>query len=879
MDPIVTTEIPVPSALREPTDAEVRAAKDVLAQLDAEVRALGKTVAAAPVHYAMGRIFVEQLGDQRNAAVCYQNAFLLNPKYRPNLDAARRLFASSGRLEKALALHQREEALLREPAPRAESLRAQAMILHELRRDEEAKKLIGEALQLAPEHPALLKASIEAAQRDGDRLLCARLLMRSAGVTRDPVYKAQLLRRAVLLIEELLAEPEGNTPPPTEPSRASHQDLAALHEEAVRKLYQADANDQVGFLGMLLRARSNNDWEAVLRLCRQRAERSQNASDRALVAAIAAFRLGRVSEGLAEVKAALEDNRRDGALLALRSELAEQQKSADLPELLRQRAEGCIEASERGHLKFRAAMLLPDPLEREQLLSDALAENPGDAAAIALHARLVAQRDAAAAGQRFVTLGEALEARADSTHGADAADLLLEASELSRAVGDDARSSTMLRKARGVDPQSAAARNAMLALPTLPPAERVDLLLEEARQTTPERAAALHAERAAVLEIEGRIDEAVQACAQALALAGVDLAGLRRLSRLQLRRGDHAAALAVLVQIAETVPEGHPRAEAYGRAAELAEWRVGDPRRAIELYRSAAQSHPGAAFAWAQLARLLAWTGRHAEAAEAYEKLAGAAQSMSDRNEARRWAASLYAHRAGQPDRAASLLRALIAETPGDLEAMAELLALIAQDKAADVRRERAELRGRLASRCQDPRVAALLRSESAEDRLAAGERDQGIAEFRRALAVNPQDRVALDLVGEALRSSGQKSLLAEHLAFRCAFADAETRAALALQQAEIFTEQGRIADAGVAFQQALASDPDSLLAVKGARHIAELQGDKQEGMRLLARDAALARDPGLAAGAMVEAALLAVDMGDQAEAVQHLTTVLQADP
>src|SRR5947207_1210188 len=116
MDPIVTTEIPVPSALREPTDAEVLAAKYVLAQLDAE------------------------------------------------------------------------------------------------------------ALQLAPEHPALLKASIEAAQRDGDRLLCARLLMRSAGVTRDPVYKAQLLRRAVLLIEELLAEPEGNTPPPTEPSRASHQE-------------------------------------------------------------------------------------------------------------------------------------------------------------------------------------------------------------------------------------------------------------------------------------------------------------------------------------------------------------------------------------------------------------------------------------------------------------------------------------------------------------------------------------------------------------------------------------------------------------------------------------------------------------------------------
>jgi tetratricopeptide (TPR) repeat protein len=1014
MDPIVTSEIPVPIAQREPTDAQVQAAREVLAQLEAEARALGRTKAGAPVHYAMGRIFVEQLGDQRSAATCYQNAFLLNPDYRPTLEAARRLFASAGRYEKTLALHQREAELLLDPAPRAESLRAQALVLRELGREEEAKKLIGEALQLAPEHPALLKASVAAAQREGDRLLCARLLMRSAGVTRDPVYKAELLRRAVLLIEELQAEPEASSPP-TGPPRAGAAELAALHDEAIRKLYQADANDQVGFLGMLLSARSSNDWEAVLRLCRQRAERTGNASERWLVASIAAHRLGRVSEGLAEVKPALENNRRDGALLALRSELAEQQKSPDLPELLRQRAEGCVEASERGYLKFRAAMLLPDPLEREQLLSDALAENPGDAAAIALHARLVAQRDAAAAGERFVELGgaleghsadeaaahyleagawheragnreeaaalarrvlalaprhpgalrlltrtlpavggqseladlleasssllprgvgaeflaraaalvsgtqadrsialaqraaemargltsarwletwatlafkagdlsqlsQALEARADTTHGADAADILLEASELARALADDPRSTALLRKARGVDPHSAAARNALLALPSLPAAERVDLLLEEARQTTPERAAALHAERAAVLEIEGRIDEAVQACAQALALAGVDLAVLRRLARLQLRRGDHPAALAVLVQIAEAVPEGNPRAEAYGRAAEVAEWRVGDARRAIDLYRLAAQARPQAAFAWAQLARLLAWTANHADAAEAYEHLAAAAQSSSERNEARRWAASLYAHRAAQPGKAAALLRALLLEAPGDLEAMAELLALIAQDTGKEVRRERAELRGGLASRCQDPRVAALLRSESAEDRLAAGERDQGIAEYRRALALNPQDRVALDLVEEALRSSGQKTLLAEHLSFRSAFADAETRAALALQQAEIFTEEGRIEEAGAAYRQALASDPDSLLAVKGARHIAELQGDKPEAMRLLSREAALASDHGLAAGAMVEAALLATDM-DRAEAVQQLSLVLQGDP
>src|SRR5258708_31497486 len=318
MDPIVTQELPASIPQRDPTDAEVEAAKEVLAQLEAEARALGRTQSAAPVHYAMGRIYVEQLGDQKSAAVCSQNAFLLNPQYRPNLEAARRLFATAGRYEKALALHQREEALLKDPAPRAESLRAQAMLLHEMGRDGEAKEFIDAALKLAPEHPALLKASVEAAQREGDRLGTVQLLMRSAGATRDPVYKAQLLRRSVLLVEEMLAEPESQNAPPTEPARASPAVLAALHEEAVRKLFQADGNDQVGFPGMLVRARSSNAWAARLRLCRQRAERTGSAAERALVAAIAAYRLARVSEGLAGVQAALEGHRRAGAPLALR---------------------------------------------------------------------------------------------------------------------------------------------------------------------------------------------------------------------------------------------------------------------------------------------------------------------------------------------------------------------------------------------------------------------------------------------------------------------------------------------------------------------------------------------------------------------------------
>src|SRR5476649_515045 len=115
MDPIVTTELKVPVLQREPSDAEVLAAKEVLAQLEAEARALGRTESAAKVHYAMGQIFVEQLGDQKSGAICYQNAFLLAPQYRPTLEAARRLFAGAGQIERALALHKSEAALLEDP--------------------------------------------------------------------------------------------------------------------------------------------------------------------------------------------------------------------------------------------------------------------------------------------------------------------------------------------------------------------------------------------------------------------------------------------------------------------------------------------------------------------------------------------------------------------------------------------------------------------------------------------------------------------------------------------------------------------------------------------------------------------------------------------
>ncbi len=1052
MDQVVTSRLSLASiALHEASDEDLRYAREQIAQLEEEAKALGPIPAAAAVHHAMGRLFVERLGDRKSAAACFQNAFKLNPRYRPNLESARRLFAAVSQWPRVVALHEAEHELLKDPNQRAESLRAQAQILStRMGETAEAARRVSEALQLAPEHPALLVLAIEASERKGDRLDTAQMLLRAAGAQKDDTQRAQLLRRAVLLLEALHAEAAAHAQdaggqvdsPIPDAQRATPAELDALLEEALRKLHGADGKDPVGRLALVRRARDKGDWDEVHRLAKLHADRSGGATDRAASARLMLHKLGRPAEALQEARTGVEESKRDASLHALRTELEQQLDTPDAARAFNERAEASIDKTEQADCKVAAAARMADSLEREQLYSEALAANPGDAAAIALHVRAMAHRDAGDTADRFVALGEALEGHAPdeaaanfleagtwltragrdedaarlaervvtlfpddpaavrllqrtlpglgrgqelsalledmatrlppsyavmallraaavvadfpAPEGADesksgqsralklaqaaaalaadlpgisrgletwfflgmraadrkevarvlqrraasaptpveGAELLVEAAELVRAEKEDQAAAELLRQARALDSYpdqrgedgepvvgqaASAARRGLLALPDLPIGERVELLLEEAKGADTERAAALHAERAALLHAAGRLDEAAHACGQALALGGIDVAVLRRLARVQEARGDGAATLEVLLQLAQALPDGVARAEALCRAAEAAEWRCEDPARAEQLYTEATQQHE-AGPALSNLARLRAWAGDFAKAAELYERHAGHAQQR-ERVEALRDAASLHAHRLGEPDKATALYRNLVAEEPGDIEASAELLTLLGADHSVEGRRERADLRTRLASRCQDPRVSAMMRAETAEDRFASGDRDQGLAEYRRALALNPQDRLSLDLVEEALRATGQRDLLASHLDFRVAYADEETRAALALQQAELLAEDGQLEKAAAAYRTAMGSEELALLAIRGARTLAERMGDKREQMRLLGKEGGLAKGHEAAARSYVSAAQLAEELSDPDEARQHFSSALDRDP
>ncbi len=1050
-EPIITGQLQLASSLREPTDAEIAAASARLSQLTQEAAAFGATPLAAPVHHLLGRIWSEQLGDARSAAVCFQNAFELDPKYRPNLESARRLFAAEGQWERALAVHEHEESQLIDPAARAESLRAQARILmRELNRPVDADARVQKALALAPEHPALLRLAIEAAERAQDKLGAARLLLRMAGAIKDDVQRGVLLRRAVLLFEELHARALTSEPdvvqafavPGTDTSPGVTE-LSRLHEESLRRLASASPGDPIAALVVAQRARATGAWDEFSHLAHEEAERTGAPWDQLLAAQIADYKQNHPQDALNELRAWLQLAPRDAAMRALELELVQRVAPAETSAALVASALAASGPSEKADLLVSAAAHATLPHERESLLGDALAENPGDAAAIALHVRAVAARDPQAGAERLsaladalssqspdeaadlfaeaalqseragareaalgaaeralqlapqhpaalrilarelplvggqlrlaalfeemaaqapqwkaaellaraaallsdlpslgevasepiegvtqiaevspmqraldlaqrsaelsqglvsprgtegwtllalragdaMSLGRSLEARAAVAEAAERTELLLEAAELARLTNDELRARELLLRAH--EGEQSAGR-ALLVLSSLPAAERIAALAQEALGAEPARAAALEAERAALLESAGRLDEAAEACLRALSAGGPELAVLRRLARVHSQRNDLPSALSALEELAQALEPGRERAAVFARAAGWAEWRLGDVARALALHARVLLEFPVAegsgdlAIALPSLAaraRLLHWSGRYEEAAAAYEELALSAPQRGQKTQSLRIAASLRAFRTHESGRAAALYRKLLSEEPGDLDAMAALLSLGEIDASVEGRRERAELRGKLASRCQDPRLAALLRVDSSEDRFAAGERDQGIAELRRALSLNPHDRIALDLVEQALRASGNRQLLADHLAFRCACEEGSTRAALAMEQAELHLESERFEQAAAAYRIALQSDVDSLLAVRGARRLAERSGEKSEVMRLFVKEAALAPGADAAARSLFAAAKIAEELGERSAAIGHVTLVLERDP
>jgi tetratricopeptide (TPR) repeat protein len=196
------------TSMAPPSEDEAR---ERIAALEREARALSSAdpQAAALLFHELGLIWEETLKNPRNAAVAFQNAYKLAPRFLVNIRAARRLFADVGNWQMVIQLLDAELGGTEEPRQKATLLFEKASILDErLSRDEDAKAVWKQCLELQPTEVGLL-TQLEAhyaARSDYESLIEVYRLL--AGALEHPSMRAHYLTSAGLVLEERLKQRE-----------------------------------------------------------------------------------------------------------------------------------------------------------------------------------------------------------------------------------------------------------------------------------------------------------------------------------------------------------------------------------------------------------------------------------------------------------------------------------------------------------------------------------------------------------------------------------------------------------------------------------------------------------------------------------------------
>ncbi|HEY8212320.1 MAG TPA: tetratricopeptide repeat protein [Myxococcaceae bacterium] len=193
-------------ALPSPTAEED--ARNRIGVLEREAKALGNDPASALLFHEIGLLWEDPLRNPRNAAVAFQNAYRLAPRFLANIRAARRLFADVGNWQMVIQLLDAELAASEDQRQRAALLLEKAQVLEDrLSREEDAARSYGECLQLKPQDLSLLiqLEGVFAGKSDYASLVETHRLL--ADNLEDAALKAHYLTGAGFILEERLQKP------------------------------------------------------------------------------------------------------------------------------------------------------------------------------------------------------------------------------------------------------------------------------------------------------------------------------------------------------------------------------------------------------------------------------------------------------------------------------------------------------------------------------------------------------------------------------------------------------------------------------------------------------------------------------------------------
>lgn len=354
-----------------PADAHEDGARARIASLEREAKALGNDPASALIFHEIGLLWEDPLKNPRNAAVAYQNAYRIAPRFVANLRSARRLFTDVGNWQMALQLLDAELAGIEDARTRAGLLYEKAVMLEErLGRSEDATACFAQVLALDCRDLTLLVQLEGVFSARGDFESLVHVYRQLADVLEEAPLKAHYLTQTAQLLENRLQKP---------------QEAA----EAYRAAFALERKDALRISAIKRLAERGNDPEELLSALLAEAELlGANAGPTSLEIAKIYERLGRREDALSALLAARRANPTDLLVLsALASSYEADDRHEDLADVLMTWL-GCInDEAELVAINLRLGELYEERLKRPD---DAIARYRAILARIPGHAQALA---------------------------------------------------------------------------------------------------------------------------------------------------------------------------------------------------------------------------------------------------------------------------------------------------------------------------------------------------------------------------------------------------------------------------------------------------------------------------------------------------------
>lgn len=839
-------------------------ARERIATLEREARALGTDPQAALLFHEMGRLWEDPLKNPRNAAMAYNQAYRLAPRFLANIRAARRLFADVGNWQMAAQLLEAELAATDTPPGRAALLFEKGTLLEErLSREEDATAAWRQCLELQPQDVTLLTQleAIFAARNDyGSLVEVYRLL---AATLETPELRAHYLSAAGMVLEARLERPDQAAACFRDAFAQDRSDpllLNALKRVAVREGRAEELLEVLSAEAEVLGAQGASAWLQLSKMYE---------------------RLGRKEEALAALLDARRVSPHEPLILSALANIYEtRQRFEELSDVLLAWVGSINDESELVAINLRLAALYEEDLKRD---ADAIARYqaiiariPGHAAALAGLGKLYYRTQN---WEGLVSVFDAESAAAQDPKE-KAARMFKAAEVLEERLGRQEEAIQRYNTCLQLQPGYLPAQKALTRLferqsrfAELVAMYEQDLLQTQDRDqliTTLNKVALIYEERLSDL------DHAIECMRRILDLASDHLPSIRNLSRLLERAGRFQELIDNQELEASLAGDTKQVLSLYHRNAEILDEQLKDRARAIAAYERVLTLTPSYLPALKALGRLYAQESKWEQLIRMYRAEAEFSANPEAAAALIYKIGELYEHRLKDEHQAVASFQEVLTLAPSHFPALRALARLY---KSQDAWESLIEVLRSDAANRTDPieRANALYQAATIwEDQLKRP--DMAIEVFQEVLRLAPGHTVTL-------RALERLFLADEDVKELVALLDRETQMAqtpgarvaaymkLARLYLDHFQEPARAAQC---CEAVLALEPHHLVALKTLERIRA--GDRARRGELRLRLAERVKDGRLHTALRVNAAT-DLDKGADVEALRRAVAENPRDP